>query len=139
MPPIVRKGEIMSINELRLVHYKLGRSETGPKLTYYLTFYGVLALESQESPRPDTVSPRESNRLGGKSYELPAEELPWAGDAWDVLPRQTRRLLRHMHGREQDHIDNFVEIVWETTYENVSDGAIYTAISKANHFLETGI
>jgi len=89
----------------------------------------------------------EVNRTGGPKIGIPAElplampmptekpedDLPWGGPEWDNLSPQTRHLLRHMNGRESDDLVNFIDVIWEK--DNVSPGAINTAISRANHFL----
>jgi hypothetical protein len=62
--------------------------------------------------------------------------LPWENvGGWDDLTPQTRRLLRHTHGREQCGLADLAEVVWERPYADVSDSAVHAALSKANHFL----
>jgi len=74
----------------------------------------------------------EATAVAPSAARQPAE-LPWGGPDWDELAPIPRRLLRHMHERESDQIANFTDIVWEK--DNVSEGAIHTAISRANSFL----
>jgi hypothetical protein len=50
----------------------------------------------------------------------------------DPLPR---RLLLHMRGREEDDLANICPAVWGEDFDNVSEPAIHTAVSKANRHL----
>jgi hypothetical protein len=61
--------------------------------------------------------------------------LPWEDYDASASTPQTRKILRHMHGRENADLHDFVEAVWGADLVKVNEGAIDTAISRANSFL----
>jgi hypothetical protein len=61
---------------------------------------------------------------------------PLDGDeGWDDLDAGVRGLLQHMNGREQADLCELCREVWRKEYADVTQGALKTRISKANHFL----
>ncbi|MBI1914492.1 MAG: hypothetical protein HYS12_07110 [Planctomycetes bacterium] len=67
-----------------------------------------------------------------KTWLRHAPELPWSGPAWEDETPQTRRLLIYMYGEDQVEVGDLVDAVWG---KDTSEGAIQTAISKANNCL----
>jgi hypothetical protein len=53
-------------------------------------------------------------------------------DGLDPLPR---RLLLHMRGREEDDLASICPAVWGEDFDNISEQAIHTAVSKVNRHL----
>jgi hypothetical protein len=79
--------------------------------------------------------------LEGRSDEAPPDaedgpELPeqWDRQAWEELQALPRRLLLHMLGRDRDTVANVAAAVWGT--DQVRDGAVRAALSRANTFLQ---
>jgi hypothetical protein len=102
-------------------------------LNWLVTDHGLTREQALALPLPELLARLRAGQRS--STREPDTPLPWAGDDWDELMPQTRRLLRHMHGRERDEIAHFAEIVWERPYERISDSAVHAAVSRANHFL----
>jgi hypothetical protein len=80
--------------------------------------------------------------LADWAQEIEAEDqkqtppVPWEGDDdWDALDTQVRRLLRYMNGRDKADLCDLCPKVWEKDYSYVSEAALNTTVSKANHFL----
>jgi hypothetical protein len=66
----------------------------------------------------------------------PDLEQPWSGPEWDSLQRLPKALLKFMHDKQQARIEEIVRAVWHEDFENVSEGAIGQAQTKANKFLD---
>jgi hypothetical protein len=137
-------GDLVLRDVQRLVQEQWGWGIAGLRhaSTWLQSEYGLTAEQADTLPLPELrarLRAKSAGASGGttgeRATESEAGDLPWEGDDWDDLMPQTRRLLRHMHDREYDRIANFAEVVWERPYEKVSDRAINTAVSRANHFL----
>jgi hypothetical protein len=90
----------------------------------------VLAAEQMPTPKDDNPNSVEKQKVACRPDD---KHLPWGGPEWDALAPQTRRLLRRMHGREFDQLEEFTDVVWEK--DDVTPGALHAAICRANQFL----
>jgi hypothetical protein len=63
------------------------------------------------------------------------DPLPWDGSELKDLQPLPRRLLKYMWRREQAHISDLIEEVWDEDLANVKDTSIQVAVHKVNDFL----
>jgi hypothetical protein len=84
----------------------------------------------------ESLPTQNASRAGASDATADDDLLPpqWDRQAFESEQPLIRRLLRHMLSRKSDTVTNAIAVVWRT--ENVSDGAIHTALYRANNFLD---
>jgi hypothetical protein len=67
--------------------------------------------------------------------EAEEDDLPpsWDRDAWEEEQTLTKRLLKHMLGRQKETMTDLAQEVWGS--DSVTDNNIGVAVNRANQFL----